>query len=126
MGQTIQAEHETCIGLMATNDMAESPFSGLSHQFQMYGRILRIHASGISHARINGDFRRILNGREKKDGMFHCLSPKMKESLLRMAICDIPTVRANKEIALNKQRKHKQDKQDMLQRTKLLEYMQML
>ena len=56
---------------------------------------------------------------DNKDGMFHCLSPKMK-ALLRMAICDAPTVRANKEIALNKQRKHKQNKQDILQRTKLL------
>ena len=48
--------------------------------------------------------------------MFHCLSPKMKESLLKMAICDAPTVRANKEIALNKQRQHKQNKQDILQK----------
>ena len=113
-GQTTQSEHEACIGLMATNNMAESPFAGLTHQFQIYGRILGIHASGISQARINGDFRRILNGMDKKDGMFHCLSPKMKESLLRMAIRDAPTVRANEEVALNKQRKHKQNKQDML------------
>ena len=101
---------------MATNDIAESPFAGLSHQFGMYGRILGIHASAISQARINGDFRRILIEMDKKDGMFHCLSPKMKESLLRMAIRDAPAVRANKEIALNKQRQHKQNKQDILQK----------
>ena len=37
-----------------------------------------------------------------KDGLFHCLSPKMKESLLRMAIRDALAVRANEEIVLNK------------------------
>ena len=120
LGETTHKQHVTCIGLMATNDPAESPFAGLSHQFGMHGRILGIHASAISQARINGDFSRILNEMNKKDGMFHCLSPKMKESLLRMAIRDAPMVRKNEEIALNKQREQKQNKQDILRKNKLL------
>ena len=119
-GETTHEQHVACIGLMATNDPAESPFAGLSHQFGMHGRILGIHASAISQARINGDFSRILNEMNKKDGMFHCLSPKMKVPLLRMAIRDAPMVRENKEIVLNKQRQHKQNKQDILRKNKLL------
>ena len=86
----------------------------MTQQFQSFGRILRAHASGISQARIDGDFKRIINGSNNNDGIYHWLSPRIKESLLRMAICEALTVRVNKTIALKKQCKHKQHKQDML------------
>jgi hypothetical protein len=41
---------------MATNDPAESPFALLARQLQSFGRMLRIHASAVCHARVNGDF----------------------------------------------------------------------
>ena len=63
--------------------MAKSPFAGLTQQMQAFSRILGIHASGISQARINADFKRLLNGINKDDALFNCLSPKMKKSLLR-------------------------------------------
>ena len=52
--------------------------------------------------------------------MYHDLPTRIKESLLTMVMNDAPSVQRNKAITLNKQRKHKQNKQDMLKRTKLL------
>ena len=107
---------------MATNDMAESPFAGLTQQIQQFGRLLGIHASGIGQARINGDLKRLLDGCDPmlKEGLYHCLPIKMRQSLMAYALGAAPTVRANEEKALNKQRQHKQNKQAMLKRHKLL------
>ena len=50
-----------------------------------------------------------VNVKVMADGiMYHCLLKKMKEPLLRMAICEAPlSARENKEISLNRQCKHK-------------------
>ena len=102
--------------------MAESPFAGLTQQLQSFGRVLGIHASAPGQARINGDFKRQLNGNDSdnNDGLYHCLPNNMKQSLLKFAISSAPTVRGQEEISLNKQREHKQNKQAMLRRNKLL------
>ena len=55
-GQTTDDEHATCIGKMAMNDPAESPFASLTRQLQSFGRVLGIHASAVGQAKINGDF----------------------------------------------------------------------
>ena len=75
--------HEVYVGLITINDMAESPFSGLTQQFQSFGRILGIHASGISQARINGDFKRIPNSSNNYDSIYHCLSPKNERIIIK-------------------------------------------
>ena len=36
-GETTDEEHEACLGRMATNDSAESPFAGLTQQMQQFG-----------------------------------------------------------------------------------------
>ncbi len=55
-GETTDEEHEACLGRMATNDLAKSPFAGLTQQMQQFGRVLGIHASAVSHAKFSGDF----------------------------------------------------------------------
>ena len=57
-GGTTEEEHQACMGKMATNDPAESPFATLTQQLQSFGRVLGIHASAIGQARINGNFHR--------------------------------------------------------------------
>ena len=49
-----------------------------------------------------------------REGLYHCLPIKMRQSLMAYALGAAPTVRANEEKALNKQRQHKQNKQAML------------
>ena len=109
-GETTEEEHQACLGKMATNDMAESPFAGLTQQLQSFGRVLGIYTSAPGQARINGDFKRQLNGSDNNDGLYHCLPHNMKQSLLKFAISSAPTVRGQEEISLYKQREHKQNK----------------
>ena len=119
-GKTTDEEHEAGLGKMATNDTAESLFAGLTHQLDNFGTILGIHAAGISQARINGDFKRKNVNGNKIDGMYHILPTKMKQSLLTMAINEASTVRRHETIAIEKQQQHKQHKQELLKRIKLL------
>ena len=46
-GMTSDEEHAACLGNMATNDPAESPFAALTQQLQGFGRLLGIHASAV-------------------------------------------------------------------------------
>ena len=119
-GNTTDEQHKAGLGKMATNDTAESPFAGLTNQLGNFGTILGIHAGGISQARINGDFKRKNVNGNKKDGMYHMLPTKMKQSLLTMAIKEAPNVRRKEAIAIEKQQQHKQQKQDLLKRIKLI------
>ena len=52
--------------------------------------------------------------------MYHTLPTKMKQSLLTMAIKEAPNVRRNEAIAIEKQQQHKQQKQELLKRIKLI------
>ena len=66
--------------------------------------------------------RRILDGcnHNIREGLYHCLPIKMKQSLMKYTLDAALMVRANEEKALNKQHQHKQNKRAMLQRNKLL------
>ena len=110
---------------MATNNTAESPFAGLTHLMECFGRILGINAAATSQARINGDFRRENVDGNKNNGMYHVLPTKLKQSLLTMAINDALTVRRNEGIAIEKQRRHKQNKHDLLKKMKLMKAQQL-
>ena len=80
-GATTDAEHHACLGKMATNDPAESPFAALTSQMQSFGRILGVHASGVGQARFNGDFDRDLND-GNEDGPFYKLLEKIGNSII--------------------------------------------
>lgn len=56
----------------------------------------------------------------KNDGMYHVLPTKLKQSLLTMAISEAPTIRRNEGITIEKQRRNKQNKQDLLKKIKLM------
>jgi hypothetical protein len=118
-GYTTQEEHHACIGKMATNDPAESPFAQLTRQLQNFGRVLGIHASAVGHARMNGDFKRDINN-PTVDGAYHKLSKEMRESLILFALSAAPGVRAAECVALEKQREAKSKKQEMLKRRKFV------
>ena len=62
----------------ATNDSAESPFAMLTQQMQQFGRILGIHAAAVGQAKMNGDFKRDLQGKVGRNGAFLRLPKEMK------------------------------------------------
>ena len=69
-GKTTEDEHAAGIGMMATNDPAESPFAALTQQLQCFGRVMGINASAVGHARLHGDFDR--NWEDSGvDGLYH-------------------------------------------------------
>ena len=118
-GFTSEEEHQACIGKMATNDPAESPFAQLTRQLQNFGRILGIHASAVGHARVNGDFKRDINN-PQLDGAYHKLSKEMRESLLMFALNAAPRVRVAAREAEEKQRAAKEEKRKMMKQKKIL------
>ena len=117
-GKTTDEEHHACIGRMATNDPAESPFAALTRQMQQFGRLLGIHASGMGQAKFNGDFNRDYKDKTK-NGLYHQLPPDMHNSLLKFALSIAPEVRKAEGVALDRQRAAKRRKQDLLRKKKL-------
>ena len=118
-GYTSDSEHAACLGKMATNDPAESPFAMLTNQMQSFGRILGIHASGVGQARMNGDFERDLSD-GNRDGQFYQLSDEMRDSLITFALGEAPEMRKTTSAAVNRQRTHKLLKRQQLRNKKLI------
>ena len=118
-GETTDEDHIMCIGKMATNDPAESPFASLTVQLQSFGRVLGIHSSGVGHARVNGDFKRDHKD-GTSDGAYLKLSPDMRQSLLRFALSIAPRVRKSEKTALDKQHEAKKKRQNLLRQRKML------
>ena len=119
-GFTTEEEHNALIGKSATNDSAESPFAMLTQQMQQFGRILGIHAAAVGQAKMNGDFKRDLQGKVGRNGAFLQLPKEMKESLLRLAVNIAPDVRGRERAALDRQRESKKFKMETLRKKKLL------
>ena len=117
--QTTEDEHQASLGKNATNDPAESPFAQLTRQLQVFGRVLGIHASAVGQARINGDFKRSING-ESQEGEYFKLTPEMRESLMGYALLSSPAVRKEEKVQLNIQREAKLEKQRLLREKKML------
>ena len=118
-GKTTDEEHHACIGKMATNDPAESPFAALTRQMQQFGRLLGIHASGMGQAKFNRDFNRDFKDKSK-NGLYHQLPADMHNSLLKFALNIAPEVRKAEGVALDRQRAAKRKKQDLLNKKKLV------
>lgn len=118
-GETTDEEHNACLGMMATNDSAESPFAGLTQQMQQFGRVLGIHASAVSHAKFSGDFH--LDYKDSSnDGRYFKLPDEMKQSLLTYALSISPKVRKEEKEALERQREAKKQKQNLLLEKQML------
>ena len=118
-GKTTEQEHAAGIGMMATNDPAESPFAALTQQLQSFGKVMGIHASAVGHARLHGDFDRSLT-EGGVDGLYHRLPKEMKWSLMELALGMSAEVRNHERRALKRQQEEKQRKQEMLRKKKLL------
>ena len=112
-GKTTEQEHAAGIGMMATNDPAESPFAALTQQLQSFGRVMGMNASAVGHARLHGDLdRSITDG--VVDGSYHQLPKEMKWLLMELALGISAEVRHDERRSLKRQQEEKQRKQEML------------
>jgi hypothetical protein len=99
-GAVSDEEHKALKGKMAVNDPAESIFGAATREISTYGRIGFGEASAVATARRNKDFLRSAKTEKRKPkadvaggekrasgavGMFHSLSPEMREALTVMA-----------------------------------------
>lgn len=84
-GQTTDDEHVECIGKMTTNDWADSQFASLP----LSNNCLRVHASAIGKARINGDFVCDFHN-NINDGVYHSLSLQVQQTLMLISL-DVAT-----------------------------------
>jgi hypothetical protein len=110
--QTTDEDHEQAKGKYAVNDPAESSFGGLTRELQCFGRIALGSAGGVAQSRRNGDLKRQRTARGK-DGIFHCLSTEMRQSLLTMCMQNVEATRDADRTALNAQRAAKRRKEEL-------------
>jgi len=87
---------------------------------QQFGRILGIYAAAVGQAKMNGDFKRDLQGKVGRNGAFLRLPKEMTESLLRLAVNIAPDVRGRERAVLDRQRESKKFKMETLRKKKLL------
>ena len=71
---------------MDTNDLAESPFVGLTQQLQSFGRQLGIHTYATEHAIITGNLNQHSSDSSVDSVFFHKVSNEMRKSLLHFAL----------------------------------------
>ena len=106
-------------GCDATNDRSESALGGTTHQLQKYGRIGIANAAAVSDAKTNCYFCPLTAGSNKTKGMVHQFEPKMRECLLTVALEDAPhTISTNRD-GVDRQRKAKRKKEEMIKKNSL-------
>ncbi|KAL7546176.1 hypothetical protein ACHAWF_015185 [Thalassiosira exigua] len=98
------------LGAMATNDLAESSFAGVTSQLQSFGRIAMCSAAAVSDAKRNKFFYRatskkaIENGEE---GLFYTITAVM------MSMEDAPATRQSNNNDLERYRKIRWEKEQL-------------
>jgi len=85
----------------------------------MPGAAVACHALGMRQAKLNGDLKRDFKDKSN-NGAYHQLPPDRHESLLRFALSIAPEVRKSESAALDRQRKAKKRKQELLHRKRLV------
>ena len=108
------------LGMMATNDHAESSFAGVTAQIQTYGRIGMHGAAAVSDMQRN----KFLSGPTTKKGiaknergLFHELPEELRLTGTIMAMEDAPKTREHNSNAIDAQRKMR-DEQEEIKKTK--------
>ena len=113
------------IGKMASNDLAESSFAGVTAQVQCYGRIGMCAAAAVSDCDRNGflhrgtlakQIKRKSNSsrkrkHEKKRGLYHNLPKELQITLLMVCMEDAPQTRASNNADLNRSREWREQKE---------------
>jgi hypothetical protein len=122
---TSTEEHKAGLGKQATNDYAESPFAGLSQQFDAVRRLNPRHAAAHATAVFNGDFfRREVekckkNPQDSADGAFISLPEKLQQSLLQVVQENNKPIKKQYREALERQHSVKKEKQEALKKREI-------
>ena len=97
------------LGKMATNDLAESSFGGVTNQLQKYSRVNITSAAAVSDMQKNNYLTR-----DKKKGLFHEFPDEIQIALVLVAMEDAPRTRTENMESLDAQRKAKRAKAEIL------------
>ena len=104
------------LGMMATNDHAESSFAGVTAQIQTYGRIGMHGAAAVSDMQRN----KFLSGPTTKKGiaknergLFHELPEELRLTGTIMAMEDAPKTREHNSNAIDAQRKMRDEREEI-------------
>ena len=97
------------MGKMATNDLAESSFGGVTNQLQKYSRVNITSAAAVSDMQKNNYLTR-----DKKKGLFHEFPDEIQIALVLVAMEDAPRTRTENMESLDAQRKAKRAKAEIL------------
>ena len=107
----------------AVNDPVESSFGGTTRQLQCYGRIGLTNSGGVDQVKRNGYFTQYYGSSMNKENdegkrnildFFNKLSYEMRTSLLKVVRDYISITQKRDQLALKKQRKEKQRKEQLL------------
>ena len=95
---------EKMLGKMASNDLAESSFAGLTAQIQCYGRIGMCNAAAVSDTSRNGFLSRATTKKEineQKKGLYHTLPQELQITLGMVCMEDATAVKNTMMICLS-------------------------
>ena len=104
------------LGKMATNDLAESSFAGVTSQVQNYGRIGMFNATDISDMSRNGYLSRPITKKDLKEvnmGLFHDLPEELRLAAVMAEMEDAPVTHKANNQSLELQRERRQEKEDL-------------
>ena len=116
------AVKEKMLGKMASNDLAESSFAGLTAQIQCYGRIGMCNAAAVSDTSRNGFLSRPTTRKEineQKRGLYHTIAQELQITLGMVCMEDSTAVRKRNDDLLERQRKFRQEKDDLVETEEL-------
>ena len=109
-----EEEKEAMLGKMATNDLAESSFAGVTAQVEYYGRIGMHSAAATSDMARNKFMDRPLTKKDMEKNeraLLHGLPEELKVTLAIMSMEDAPATRQSNNKALETQREMKEEKE---------------
>ena len=118
---------EVMLGKMASNDLAESSFAGVTAQVQCYGRVGMSAAAAVSDVSRNGFLhrgvikkeikrpttRKKTKAKERKRGLYHGLPKELQITLFMMCMEDAPKTRKSNNNDLNRARQWRAQKEEM-------------
>ena len=104
------------LGMMATNDYAESSFAGVTAQVQTYGRIGMHGAAAVSDMQRNKFLARPTTKKSMANnerGLFHDLPEELRLTVTMMAMEDAPKTREHNNAAIDRQRERREEKEEI-------------
>jgi hypothetical protein len=112
---TVERKH-SLIGILATNDEAESILGGATANIQQYGRISLLGAGAVGDMKRNAFLHQPTKSKSKSKplGIFHQFDPSLQEAIITVATTDAPATLKHKNDDLERQAKARRIKEELI------------